>query len=386
MAPKRQSQGTIGAYRAALKRLAADPPPALVVVLGGQEYFRRRAVEACVRAVRKARPSLDVVTFHGPAAQNEAPLPEESVLAELRNRGLFVPHKLVIVRRADRFLFPSVRSEADSPEEKAAEPLPRGRRRPKALLADYVKAPTPGVYLFFECESLDRRGALGKALSAHGLVIPCPALRWEEETTAWLRDEARGRGYKLTLPAASVLFAAWGPEPGVLSSEIEKLALYAGDDVTLGEDTIRTFVGESLALNLFELTNAVEARDREKALAVARRLSRQGLSDARGRRLDPMAAVHIALGSLRSCLGEIWIAHDLAARGGTVRDLESRLGPRGKRALFLQAAARRYSLREIRAALNALAEGLASLHDVGSDPALTLERTVLAVATGGQDA
>jgi len=43
------------------------------------------------------------------------------------------------------------------------------------------------MYLLFECDQLDRRTKRGKALAAQTL-IPCPELRYDRETIAWLRQ------------------------------------------------------------------------------------------------------------------------------------------------------------------------------------------------------
>ncbi|MFW5856577.1 MAG: DNA polymerase III subunit delta, partial [Planctomycetota bacterium] len=290
--------------------------------------------------------------------------------------GLFATEKLVVVRRADRFLFPggSGGGETDGDGKSA------GKRDDP--LADYVADPTDGMYLPLECERLDRRTKRGKALAKHGLLLDCPELRYERDTLPWLRGRARDRSLDLTPDAARMLFTIHGAEPGVLAGELEKLALFAAGAGQIDEAAVRTFMGDAMALSFFELSNAVEARDPAEALTVARRMIRQGLTDQRGRKVDLVGAVHMAMGSLRSTLATLWRAHDVAARGGGPSELEPHLGGRAWRAEAILRAGERYRLDEIRRGFDALTEALAAIHDTGGDPALALERTVLTICGG----
>ncbi|GEM_PF-2065465 len=379
---KRPPAATLDDYRRALQALDRGAPAAVTVVHGGQEYFRRRAAGACAAAVRRVHPEVQTVTFYGPGGPNEEALSVRTVLGELAGSGLFAREKLVTVRRAQRFLFPtSAQASASDEDADPQAPSPAEGAGPQALAA-YVAQPAAGIYLVLECERLDRRTRLGKALDAHGHELLCPAVRYPDETVRWLQGLARERDTTLTPAAGQRLFVQWGAQPDVLAAELDKLAAFVSPAAQIGEDAVAAFQAGSVALFLWDLTNALEARDAARALRLARRVADQGLTDERGRRVDPEGTAHMALAALRTCLADIWTARDLLARGEPAHALEARLGRRASRAKYVYAAARRYSGADLHAAFTALAEALTALHDTGADPGLVLERAVLAACAG----
>jgi DNA polymerase-3 subunit delta len=362
----RRGRPSVRDFEKDLKAVRAEGPGPVCVVTGGQEWFRRHAVEACIAAVQERHPEIALAAYQGPASPSEAALPVESVTRELTSYGLFARQKLVVVRRAGRFLFPG-------PGEGGAEDDP---------LARYVAEPTDGMFLLLEAEKLDRRTRRGKALAKHARLIECPELRYDREVLPWLQGLARGMGLDLTPQAAEMLCTVHGAEPGILHGELEKLALFVEGTAQIDGRAVGAFLGENLALSFFELANAVEDRDLPRAINLARRTLRQGLTDQQGKRVDLIGTVHMALGSLRSCLGTLWQAHDVAARGGGAEELKPLLGPRAWRAGEILRAGQRFTLAELHRAYDALADGLAHMHDTGGDPAQTLERVVIAACGG----
>lgn len=364
---------SVGEYQAALKKLSAmDGPPPVCVVTGGQEYFRREAVRAVVKSVKAVYPEVGVASFQGPATQGEQNLSENEVVGELTSYGLFASQKLVLVRHAQRFLFPPRGGDDESKSSSKQD-----------MLADYVASPTDGMFLLLECESLDRRTKRGKALVKHSLIIDCPELRYDRDTLPWLQQTARHLGISITPDAAEMLYTIHGSDPGTLKSELDKFTLFAEDTGQIDGDAVRAFMGDSLALSIFELSNAIEARDSRRALAVTRRMIRQGITDQRGKKVDTVGTVHMAMGSLRTCLQTLWTAHDVAARGGGVKELEPHLGNRAWRARELYKAGQSYTLHEIRTAYDSICTALSNMHDTGGDPAQSLERVVLGLCRKG---
>ena len=353
-----------------LDALRSGSVPPVLVIAGDEALFRRQAVEALLAGIEKVAPGVQLVTFYGPASRNEAALPVATVLDELRLRSLFASQKLVLVRGAQLFLFPQKN------EETAAK---RGAATPEDELASYVGAPAEGMFLAFEVESVNRTRKTGKALAEHARIIDCPVLKWERDVSAWLRRAARQMGKGITPQAVSMLFLAHGAVPGALWQELEKCCIYVGAAEEISESAVREFLGDSIAFSAYELSNAIESRDLEKGLTLARRIVSQGISDKDGRSQDLTGSVHIVFGNIHACLAGIWQAQDVLAAGGGEGELADRLGPARFRARFLLEAARRYSGREIARAFAALAEAVASMHDTGSDAALALERIVVSI-------
>jgi DNA polymerase-3 subunit delta len=142
-----------------------------------------------------------------------------------------------------------------------------GSRAPQALL-DYLNAPSPSTVLLL---------AAGEVLdSSHWLVkaVPAPAVVTIPRATGRgvlgaLRDQAVARGYEASEEALSLLVALAGEDLGTLVGELEKAALSAGPGnrrVTV--DEVRAVVGERRLRHVFDLTRALERRDRATALTL----------------------------------------------------------------------------------------------------------------------
>ena len=134
------------------------------------------------------------------------------------------------------------------------------------------------------------------------VALPFAPLR-EAEARTWLREEARRLGKRVTPDAASLLVSLLGPEAQRLAAEVEKLALFIGEEEQIEVATVEALVGEERTRRIFELADAVAARDLEGALHLSRRLLALGESPlallgmlARQLRLLLRAQEHLAAG------------------------------------------------------------------------------------------
>src|SRR5580658_10986689 len=90
----------------------------------------------------------------------------------------------------------------------------------------------------------------------------------EADAVRWLLTTAESRGMKFDPDAARELADALGADMMLISSELEKLMLYASDRrrITLGD--VETMVLAAKQRSLYELTDAISARDKPRALAL----------------------------------------------------------------------------------------------------------------------
>ena len=90
----------------------------------------------------------------------------------------------------------------------------------------------------------------------------------ETDAVRWLIATADSRGMKFDADAARELADALGADMMLISSELEKLLLYAFDRrrITLGD--VETMVLAAKQRSLYELTDAITARDKPRALAL----------------------------------------------------------------------------------------------------------------------
>ena len=100
----------------------------------------------------------------------------------------------------------------------------------------------PDVHLVLECESIDGRTRIGKALAATACTIDCRrpfdhpppwqqgAEPWDHPLAAWVVAEGALHGVVMRKPVAHLLTQRVGNEPGLLSRECARLAAILGGD------------------------------------------------------------------------------------------------------------------------------------------------------------
>jgi DNA polymerase-3 subunit delta len=198
----------------------------------------------------------------------------------------------------------------------------------------------------------------------------------ESDAMRWLVAEAEKRGNTLEVDAARELTDALGADLMLMASELEKLLLYTGERrrITLGD--VETMVLGAKQRSLYELTDAISAKDRPRALALL-----QGLLNASD-------------GGEESAIGHLYMLartfrQMLVILEKNVRDSRAiwqalwqgfRMPPFAAEDLIRQA--RRYkSRRDLTRALRLIARADLELRSSPPDKRLVLERLVLALAS-----
>lgn len=358
-------------YRAGLAGAVKNFPTPLLVH-GDNDYLRLEAATLVRAAWLEKHPGGEAVALRAGDVQ---PLSHADVMAELSATGMFAREKLVIVRQADRLLFPrsAAASQGDAPAK--AGPQSEGR------LLDMAESPAKGIWLLLETSQLPKNRNAGKRLAAWPARIPCPELR-PNELPGWLDETAGKLGKRLSREAAGLLVQAHGNNLSLLASELEKLSLFAAGRDEIDIDTVREFMTGTVEFDIFGLTNAVEERDAARAVSFARRITAQGARDQSGKRKDGRSSSHQALALLAASASNLLAAGVARAEGKGAADLASEIGASPWRAEKLLAAARLYSLPELRRMASLTAEQLKATHDTGGDAQLALETLAVRLAGG----
>jgi DNA polymerase-3 subunit delta len=99
---------------------------------------------------------------------------------------------------------------------------------------------------------------------------------WEEKAMVLVREQAESFGLRLEGAALELLAVRTGGERRVILSELEKISLYKGESARLvTEADVRLLVPMSGTAVVFELGNALAARNTGAALALLELLKRQ---------------------------------------------------------------------------------------------------------------
>jgi len=117
---------------------------------------------------------------------------------------------------------------------------------------------------------------LGKAVEkAGGEILAYEAPR-ERELPKRLVAEARELGFELDPGAARLLVERLGARPLRLRTELERLAIWAGEDGSVGPEDLEAMIADTSEAAIWSLADALVAGDEGAALAVSERLVAQG--------------------------------------------------------------------------------------------------------------
>ena len=228
-------------------------------VLAGDEIF---LLDRCRATVLKALVPADLRDF----CLSEFDLTSTSifeVLDRAQTPSLMAPFQVIFVRNVRQL-------------------YTRGAKKDEfAALARYFKSPNPQALLLFvadflripsdarrmELDDKNRYERLTETLGEHCGMVEL-ARENEEDAMRWAVATAQQADTRLEPDAARELVDALGADMMLVSSELEKLLLYTlgRGKITLGD--VETMVLSAKQRTLYELTDAISARDRARALAL----------------------------------------------------------------------------------------------------------------------
>jgi len=265
-------------------------------------------------------------------------------------------------------------------------------------LVETLEAGLPaGVRFLLSAPEIDKRRAFYKALGKLGNLeifdkLDTSRSGWEEEAASVVRDRADALGLRLRGEALELFVLQTGGDSRQIDNELQKLDLYLGTprrEVSVAD--VRLMVPASRAGVVFELGNALAARDLSGALALVEQLLFQGET-----------AIAILLVAIIPTVRNLLLAKDLMQRyrlsrpaapfhfTGTLNRLPAEATdhlPRKKDggintyALGIAAMhTQRYTLAELRAAMSACLEANVALVSSGLEARTVLTELVVKIA------
>ncbi len=228
-------------------------------VLAGDEIF---LLDRCRAAVLKAFVPPDLRDF----CLSDLDLTQTSifeVLDRAQTPSLMAPFQVIFIRNV-RQLY----TRGAKKEEFAALDRYFQSPNPQALLlfiADFLRISADTRRM--EMDDKNRFERLTDTLGTHCGVVELARVN-EEDAMRWTVAKAHEAGLQMETDAARELVDALGADMMLVSSELEKLLLYTSGHgrITLGD--VETMVLSAKQRTLYELTDAISARDRVRALAL----------------------------------------------------------------------------------------------------------------------
>ena len=321
---------------------SAHPPVALLV---GPEATLRDAALLELR---------EQVLAGGPADFNEdrfdlaaAGTDPGEILVAARTVPVMSPGRLVLVRglgarRATKFL--------------------------EDLLLHYLESPLVTTCLVLEAERVDRRQKWVKLVAKVGELRECKGPSRPAELRSWIGSRLESLGKRAGSGVASALLERVGPDLDRLAMELDKVCLFVGERGEVSGEDVAAVTGDLRPRALYELTDAIGARQLAASLRLANQLIDQG--DV------PL----VVLAALANHFRRLLRARE--CRPLEASEVQQRLGLHPYAAKKLVEQVRRFDLPRLRACLDAVRRTDEALKGATPLPAqLAIERLVLTVCT-----
>ena len=143
-------------------------------------------------------------------------------------------------------------------------------------LQQYIEHPSPEAILILltPYEKLDERKKITKELKKRAAVVECFPFD-EKMLSQWLDVQAKVKGFSFSEDGKERLVERLGAQLLLLVSEMEKLALYVGDDGVVNAEIVDLLVARSLEQDVFALIDFAVKNQLDKALVIYHDLLKQ---------------------------------------------------------------------------------------------------------------
>ncbi|ALC89876.1 DNA polymerase III subunit delta [Bacillus sp. FJAT-18017] len=268
----------------------------------------------------------------------------------------FLGEKKVVFAHNPYFL------SSEKQKEKIAHNLSR--------LEAYIKEPAPYSVLVFMApyEKLDERKKITKELKRLAAVADMKKLS-EPELKAWISDKADKNGITLKPEAVETILSLAGSNLTMLSNELDKLALYAGEGGKIDAATAEMLIPKSLEQNIFSLTDKVVQRNSAEALRIYYDLLKQNE--------EPIKILALLAGQFRL----IYQIKELSRKGYGQQQIASALKVHPYRVKIAAGLASRFGDEELAKIIAMIADADYQMKTGGADKSLLVELFLMKLGT-----
>ncbi len=228
-------------------------------VLAGDEVF---LLDRCRSAILKAYVPQELRDF----CLSDLDLATTSifeVLDRAQTPSLMSPFQVIFVRNVRQLYTRGAKKDEFAALERYFK-----SPNPQAVLlfiADFIRIPSDARRM--EMDDKNRFERLTETLGEHCGMVELARVN-EEDAMRWIVSTAQEQEVRVEPDAARELVDALGADMMLVSSELEKLLLYASGRPRISLGDVETMVLGAKQRSLYELTDAISARDRVRALAL----------------------------------------------------------------------------------------------------------------------
>lgn len=314
--------------------------PPLLCLYGEETFLVERAVRQVVdRGVDPSLKDFNFNVFYGGECRGIEIVDAAQILP------MFTDRRVVLVKRADQL---------------KAEAL--------EILLPYVLKPCESTCLVFTGTKIDQRKKFFMELKKQGALVEYKRL-YDNKLSGFIQSEATALGKPIEPAGADLLAVLIGNSLQELSSQLEKLVIYAGSRQRITVDDVRSIASNSKAYTSFELARFMGIKDLQGALKSLEALF------LNGEEIPPM------LGALSRHFRQLWRVRELQDRRVSQSDIgrEAGISPFFLTEYLQQA--QNFKVSELQSIFGALLRCDISSKS-GGDPATLMSGLVFGVCTG----
>jgi len=136
-------------------------------------------------------------------------------------------------------------------------------------LLPYIEKPVESSILViaYKGKKMDMRSVFAKRVKKNALIFESKKL-YENQVGRWIKTYAKSKGMNMTDDACGLMTVLLGTELSNIENELEKLAIAVGKDKQIELRDVKANIGLSREYNVYELNNALGAKDVEKVFRI----------------------------------------------------------------------------------------------------------------------
>ena len=140
-------------------------------------------------------------------------------------------------------------------------------KRDAGALPDYLSQMPPTTCIIFAESEVDKRSRMYKKVKDLGYPAEFKT-QTERELKKWVLQLLSREDIRLTEPVMDYFLSAAGTDMNRIRTELDKLISYLGDRKVLTQEDIDAVCAPQIEGKIFDMTAALAARDRRKAMAL----------------------------------------------------------------------------------------------------------------------
>jgi DNA polymerase III subunit delta len=230
----------------------------------------------------------------------------------------------------------------------------------------YLTNPAPETILVFTADKIDGRKKFFQEFKKRGVLVEFKRL-YDNQIPTFVQDQARAAGRSLTGDALALFCRRVGSRLQEVSGELNKLFAYLGERTLVDVADVAAVVSDTRAESIFELTNAIGARNQGEAHRLLARLLAEGAV--------PLVLLTMMVRHFR----QLWQTRELLDQGVGVKEIARHVGINPYFVDGLVSQSRRFSPDRYRQIFLLFLEVDLGLKSSGAHPAAMLEKLILDV-------